>query len=132
MRFLGGLLALAVVLLLVVNIFHEPAYYVCSGTKTPHGQPAQPIQHVGLEIEETPMLDRLLFQTKNAGMLILEEIEVLVIKEDSAGILSIASFDGDYRGQFARISRHLDVSTGLRDSPTEYDLYCSETKLAPV
>jgi len=131
MRFVLALFGLAVALFLVVNIFKKPAYYVCSGTKTPHEQPAQPIQHVGLEIEMTPALNRLLFQSKNAGLLILEQIAVLDIKDDSGGILEITS-QGDYRGQFARISRHLDVQTGYRTVDAEYDLYCSETNLAPV
>src|SRR5690242_19058640 len=124
MRFVGALLAFAVVVFLVVNLTNKPAYYVCSGTKTPHGQAPQPIQHVGLEIEMTPMLDRLLFQSKNAGMLVLEGIDVLEVKDDAAGMLSIASSDGDYRGHFARISRHLNVTSGYRTPDAEYDLYC--------
>lgn len=128
MRILGGLLAFAVVVFLLVNFLNRPAYYICSGTKTPQGQPPQPIQRVGLEIETTPMLDRLLFQSKNVGMLILEQIDVLEIKDDSAGIVSIVDSNGAYAGQFARISRHLDVSA----IGGGYDLYCNQTTLAPI
>ena len=132
MRFFGGLLAAALVVFLVVNLLNKPAYYVCSGTKTLPGQPSQPIQPVGVEILVRPTIDRLLFQSKNAGILVLEQTAVLDVQDDSGGILLLAS-GGDYRGQFARISRHLEVSTSYQNiRGAEYDLYCNETKLAPI
>jgi hypothetical protein len=132
MRFLAGLLALAVAVFVVVNILNKPAYYVCSGTKTPHGQSAQPVQRVGMQIEVYPMLNRLLFRPKEIGLLILDQIGVMDVSDDGGNTLSIANTKGDFRGQFDRINRHLDVFTGDRTPDAEYDMYCSETRLAPV
>lgn len=132
MRFLGGLLALAIAVFVVVNVSNKPAYYVCSGTMTPSGQAGRPVQRVGLEIEMVPMLNRLLFRPKSMGLLILEQIAVLDIGDDSGTTLSIVNIDGTYRGEFDRISRHLDVFTGYPNGDTEYNLSCVETKLGSV